>query len=54
MVIESILRHHEIDPYSHHVTGADKGNAALSRETVDSSDNEEHVEEAPNDNGTAI
>ena len=54
MVIESILRHHGIDPYSHHISGADGGNAALSRETVDSSDNEEHVDEASNDNGTAF
>ena len=38
MVIESILRHHGIDPYSHHISGADGGNAGLSRETVHSDD----------------
>ena len=55
MVIESILRHHGIDPYSHHVTGADGGNAGLSRETVDSDDedNEEPVHDALNNNGPA-
>ena len=55
MVIESILRHHGIDPYSHHVTGADGGNAGLSRETVhsDDEDNEEPVDDAFNNNGPA-
>ena len=56
MVIESILMHHGIDPYRHHVFGADGGIAVHSRETVDSSDSddEEPVNDASNNNGIAV
>ena len=48
--------HHGIDPYRHHVFGADGGIAVHSRETVDSSDSddEEPVNDASNNNGIAV
>ena len=42
MVIESILLHYGVDPYSHHVSGADGDNAAQFRETSETRTSEEH------------